>query len=223
MTDSDRTHRRDFLGKAAALAAGALTMPALLEATPRDTLVQDSNDAWLERITGKHRQLFDMPGDGGGLPMVHIVNYLDTYNKAYGAKDADISAIGTFYGMTTLHGVNDAMWAKYRLGEIVNAKDGSGAAYTRNPWRTEVPVPAFGASLPNASIEALQKRGVLFLLCNNALTFFAGQTAKARGLEAPAVYADMKANILPDVVLVPAMVIAIEKAQTVKQVAYNRQ
>jgi hypothetical protein len=37
------------------------------------------------------------------------------------------------------------------------------------------------------------------------------------------VYADLKANILPGVILVPAMVIAIEKAQTVKQVAYNRQ
>ena len=60
MTDFDRTHRRDFLGKAAALAAWALTMPALLEATPRDALMQDSNDAWLERITGKHRQLFDI-------------------------------------------------------------------------------------------------------------------------------------------------------------------
>lgn len=223
MTDSARTHRRGFLGRAATLAAGALTLPAWLEATPRDFPVQDASDAWLQRITGKHRQLFDMPGDGGGLPMVHIVNYLDTYNTAYGAKDAEINVIGTFYGMTTLHGVNDAMWAKYRLGEVMNVKDGSGAASTKNPWRTEVPVPAFGVSLPNASIEALQKRGVLFLICNNALTFFAGQTAKARGLEAPAVYADLKANLLPEVVLVPAMVIAIEKAQTVRQVAYNKQ
>lgn len=216
MIGRDSTHRRGFLGRAAALAAGAVATPKLLEAT-----VLPAEDEWLNRITGSHRQLFDMPTEGGGLPMLHILNYLNTYNTAYGAKDSDINAIGTFYGFTTLHGLNDAMWAKYRLGEIINIKDASGQPATKNPWRTEVQV--LGMTLPAASTEALQKRGVIFLLCNNALTLFSGNVAKARGQEQPAVYADLKANMLPGVILVPAMVIAIEKAQTVKNVAYNKQ
>lgn len=153
--------------------------------------------------------------------MVHILNYLNTYNSAYNAPDNTINAVGTFYGYTTLYGANDAMWAKYRIGEFLQTNDpDTGQPATRNPWRTTVH--ALGMVLPPASIEALQKRGVLFILCDNALNFFAGELAKARGGQPPAVVADLKANLLPGVVVVPAMVIAIEKAQG-KGLAYNRQ
>ena len=216
MIGRDSTHRRGFLGRAAALAAGAVVTPKLLDATSLS-----AEDEWLKRLTGAHRQLFDMPTEAGGLPLLHILNYVNTYNSAYGAKDSDVNAIGTFYGFTTFHGLNDAVWAKYKLGEIVNSKDASGQPATANPWRTQVQ--ALGMTIPAASIEALQKRGVLFLLCNNALTLLSGMVAKARGLEQPAVYADLKANMLPGVVLVPAMVIAIEKAQTIGQAAYRKE
>jgi intracellular sulfur oxidation DsrE/DsrF family protein len=45
------------------------------------------------------------------------------------------------------------------------------------------------------------------------LGIFAGLVAKTHGMEQAAVYNDMKANILPGVELVPAMVIAIGQAQ----------
>ena len=77
-------------------------------------------------------------------------------------------------------------------------------------------------SLPQASIESLQKRGATFILCNNALTIFAGLVAKKRGLDPAAVYEDLKANILPGVILVPGMVVAVEQAQRAG-VTYHRQ
>src|SRR5215207_4430544 len=43
---------------------------------------------WLEGLKGKHRQFFDTPTPNGGVPLVHILNYYDTYNKAFGVKDA---------------------------------------------------------------------------------------------------------------------------------------
>ena len=64
-----------------------------------------------------------------------------------------------------------------------------------------------------ASIESLHKRGATFILCNNALQIFAGLLAQKRGLDAGVVYQDLKANILPGVYLVPAMVVAINQAQ----------
>ena len=179
-----------------------------------------SNDAWLDRLTGKHRELFDAPAPNGGVPLVHLMNYYDTYNTAYGAADRDINGILTFYGATTFYGLNDAMWAKYRIGEFLETKDASGAPATANPWRT-APV-ALGLTLPRASVESLQKRGATFILCNNALTLFSGMLAEARHLPADQVYADLKANILPGVTLVPGMVVAIEKAQG-RGIAYHRQ
>jgi intracellular sulfur oxidation DsrE/DsrF family protein len=77
-------------------------------------------------------------------------------------------------------------------------------------------------TLPQASIESLQKRGATFILCNNSLGLFADMVAKARGLQTDAVMADFKANILPGVTLVPGMVVAIEQAQK-RGLTYHRQ
>ena len=197
------------LAAARAIAVGA---PASAVAAP--------GDAWLRGLTGKHRQLFDAPAPGGGIPLVHMMNYYDTYNRAYGVKDADIDAVGTFYGATTFHGVNDRMWAKYRIGEFLQTNDASGKPAVANPWRAAPEI--LGMKIAPASIEALQKRGATFILCDNALTIFAGMLAKARGLDADAVYADLKANVLPGVELIPGMVVAIDQAHAAG-VSYHRQ
>lgn len=213
--------RRGFLGGAASAALGlaltprigaALSMPA---AGPRG-----ADDEWLDRLTGTHRMLFDMPELSGGLPPLHMLNYLNTYNTAYQVPDTDINVVGTFYGGTTLLAVNDAMWAKYRLGEIAGANDPAGSPWTRNPWRTVVH--AAGMEVAAAGIEALQRRGVLFLACNNALNFFVNVIAEARGADRAVVDGEIRANLLPGVIVVPAMVIAIEKAQG-RGVAYRRE
>jgi hypothetical protein len=180
-----------------------------------------ANDKWLEGLTARHKQFFDSPAPAGGIALVHIMNYYDTYNKAYSVADKDIDAVGTFYGATTFYGVNDAMWAKYRIGEFLETNDpATGQPATANPWRSAPTI--IGMTLPQASIERLQARGATFILCNNALGIFAGMLARARGLEANVVYEDLKANILPGVYLVPGMVIAVEQAQRAG-LAYHRQ
>jgi intracellular sulfur oxidation DsrE/DsrF family protein len=178
-------------------------------------------DKWLVGLNGQARQLFDSPAPVGGIPLVHIMNFLDTYNSAYKISDAKLNTVGTFYGSTTFHGLNDAMWTKYDLaGFLKGIGVDAGAGKSANPWRTEPQI--LGMSLPQASIESLQKRGTRFIICNNALSIFAGMVAQGRGLDAQTVYADMKANILPDVELVPAMVIAIGQGQDAG-LAYHRQ
>ena len=178
-------------------------------------------DQWLKGLTAPHRQLFDAPAPGGGIPLVHVMNYYDTYNKAYNVTDANIDAVLTFYGGTTFYGLTDAMWAKYRLGEFLETNDAeTGKPAVRNPWRAAPNV--LGMTLASASIERLQQRGATFILCNNALQIFAGMLAQKRGLDATVVFNDLKANILPRVELVPAMVIAIEQASRAG-LTYHRQ
>ena len=199
-------------GFAAPRPSPAAATPAVATTAPAD---------WLAGITAPHRQLFDAPAPEGGVPLVHVMNYYDTYNRAFGVKDADVDGVLTFYGATTFHGVNDAMWAKYRIGEFLQATDGAtGQPALANPWRA-APV-ILGGAIPAASIESLQKRGATFILCNNALTIFSGMLAQARGLDPKVVYEDLKANVLPGVVVVPAMVIAIEQAQAAG-LSYHRQ
>lgn len=178
-------------------------------------------DRWLKGLTGKHRQLFDSPAPGGGIMLIHMLNYYDTWVRDYGAKDSEINGVGTFYGTTTFYGVNDAMWAKYKIGEFLETNDAAtGKPATVNPWRANPNI--LGMALPQASVESLQKRGATFILCNNALGIFAGMLAKARGLNTDAVYADLKANILPGVELIPGMVVAIDQANAAG-LSYHRQ
>ena len=232
---SPSNHRPNRSRTAFATTALTLVFAALAAVVARPTLVAarttvpvastapaTPSDRWLAVVAGKkHRQLFDTPAPGGGIALVHILNYYETLNKAYNVKDADIGGIGTFYGATTFYGLNDAMWAKYRLGEFLDTNDpATGKPAVVNPWR-KAPV-VLGMTLPQASVESLQARGATFILCNNALTIFAGLLAKSRGLDANAVYADLAANILPRVELIPGMVVAIEQAQNAK-ISYHRQ
>ena len=127
------------------LALGGLTVAALITTGFAATTVKASahstpstapGDEWLDRLKGSHRQLFDAPAANGGIPLVHLMNYYDTYNKAYGVKDSDVNGILTFYGLTTFYGVNDAMWAKYRIGEFLQTNDPkTDRPATANPWR----------------------------------------------------------------------------------------
>ena len=213
---------------AATLAIGGVTASAVAHTRPLDakpaatsssTVVPSSR--WLNGLKAKHRQFFDNPSPNGGIALVHVMNYYDTYNKAFGVKDADINAVLTFYGATTFYGLNDAMWEKYKLGEFLETNDpATGKPATSNPWRT-APV-VLGMTLPQASIESLHKRGATLILCNNALEIFANLLAAKRGLDPKVVYADLNENILPGVELIPGMVVAIEQAARAG-LSYHRQ
>jgi hypothetical protein len=213
-------YRHESIKRPLSALMAALLLTASAPALDAQASGPTPSDDWLKGLGAKHKQFFDSPAPAGGIPLVHIMNYYDTYNKTYNVKDQDIDAVGTFYGQTTFLGVNDAMWAKYKIGEFMDMKDGSGTPLAANPWRTSPTV--LGMNLPQASVEALQKRGATFILCNNALQILSGMLAQQRGLSADAVYNDMKANILPGVHLVPAMVIAVEQAHNAR-IAYHRQ
>ncbi len=86
-------------------------------------------------------------------------------------------------------------------------------------------VPRIGTigPFPDASISALQDNlGVTFLLCNNAATALGMDLARLGFGDAAEITADLKSNMADGVILVPAMVIAIEKAQGAG-ISYNKQ
>jgi intracellular sulfur oxidation DsrE/DsrF family protein len=218
ITPTSRTNRRLALVTLLTV-AGIATAVVTARANESSTDVAQQA-SWLSSQKAAHRQLFDTPAPLGGVPLVHIMNYYDTYNSAFKVPDSNINGIGTFYGTATFHGLNDAMWTKYGIGDFLAGVGVPKGPEVGNPWRT-APT-ALGMTLPGASIEALQKRGAKFIICNNALTILSGMLAQSKGLDPKVVYADMKANILPGVELVPAMVIAIEQAQKAG-IAYHRQ
>ena len=63
------------------------------------------------------------------------------------------------------------------------------------------------------SVDALRQLGTTFLLCNNALKQFANYTARKSGLTVEAAHRELTENLVPGAVLVPTMLIAINRAQ----------
>jgi intracellular sulfur oxidation DsrE/DsrF family protein len=241
MKIDDRADRRGFLGRlfgAAALAS--VSTAAVAEAQSPARGEATGPDAWIREVKGTHRCLFDFPQHKNGAPLLHILNYLNTYHEAYKTAPGTVGAVGTFYSLGTQSsiplGFNDAMWAKYGLGDYLGLKDKSGKAYTRNVFQTPTPddahllmqafqtpdIPELHGAVPAIGIESLQKMGTKFIMCANALGGWVLELqARGKG-KAPDIEKELRANLLPGVTIVPAMVIAIEKAQAAG-IRYNRQ
>ena len=84
------------------------------------------------------------------------------------------------------------------------------------------PIPAFADKMPGLGVENLQKMGTMFLLCANALRSWCLELdARGKG-KAADIQKELQGNLLAGVTIVPAMVIAIEKAQAAG-IRYNRQ
>jgi hypothetical protein len=229
MSTSDSKDRRRFLGSMVG-AAAVLPMVKMGTAAAAE---HSGHEAWLNEVTGDHKCLFDFPQHKRGAGLVHIRNYIVTYQQAYEMDVANIGTVGTFYSIGPASSIsmafNDDMWAKYRLGEYHELNDPrTGKAATRNVfWETqdgdELPRVGPIGPFPDASISALQDNmGTVFLLCGNAAHAL-GMHMEMRGQgKAAEITEELLANVQPGVHVVPAMVIAIEKAQA-NGISYNKQ
>jgi len=231
------THRRTFLGRMVGAAAAA---GLSIAGTRAAAAVTDASDNWIQEVKGTHRTLFDFPQHKNGFPLLHILNYLNTYATAYKTQPGQVGAVGTFYSAGAQAsiplGFNDTVWAKYELGAYLGLKDADGKPYARNVFNKPTPndlhlllkavdlpmIPALSEAMPAIGIESLQKMGTKFILCNNALGIWVLELeARGKG-KAADIDNELRANLLPGVTIVPAMVIAIDKAQEAG-IKYNRQ
>jgi intracellular sulfur oxidation DsrE/DsrF family protein len=232
MRHHDTTPRRGFLARALAAAAAGASMTALGSTT---AAAQGDDTSWIKEVPGKARCFFDCPQHMNGVGLLHILNFL----AAYPPGQAGVAS--SFYGGgpagTIALGFNDAMWAKYGIGELLGLKDASGKPYSRNVFasptkadghllaqRIGIPssISVLGEAMTGAGIPNLQKMGTKFLICNNALGLWELELeARGKG-PAAAIDKELRANLVPGVTIVPAMVQAIEQAQAAG-FAYNRQ
>jgi intracellular sulfur oxidation DsrE/DsrF family protein len=240
MNTASLTYRRGFLGRILGATAAAGLLGVTAEAQNKKAAPATGPDAWIGEVKGTHRCLFDFPQHKNGAPLLHILNYLNTYKEAYKSAAGSVGAVGTFYAIGSQSSIplafNDAMWAKYALGDYSGMKDSSGKGYTRNvlyrPTQNDAHllmqafqtpnIPELLDAVPGLGIENLQKMGTKFLLCGNALGAWCFELqARGKG-KSDAIQKELTANVLPGVTIVPAMVIAIEKAQAAG-IRYNRQ
>jgi intracellular sulfur oxidation DsrE/DsrF family protein len=210
------THRRGFLGRvaagAAAIGLGSVVSPvaAVAEST---SAADPAFEAWLNKITGKHKSMYDSPEVNDGFCFIWARVWLNTCNATYGTTDADNSAAIVLRHFSMPLACQDSVWAKYKLGDLAKLNDPkTSASSLRNPFYK---MAAADQMLPGYGIDELIAKGVLVGVCNVALTVFSGMIASKMGggMTGDAVKADLVANLVPGVVVVPSGVLAVNRTQ----------
>lgn len=214
--------RRDFLAAGATgvvAAAVPAAVPAAAAASPIPTPApgalrfdRAAFEAVLERPF-RHKQVFATTQLAGGLVLHYMENSMKAYADGFGEGPGTLHAAAVMYGTSLGLAFDDAMWAKYQIGEGLNGFPG----YKSDP-QLNVPRNPFAAR-----VAALAKSGASFFVCNNALNGVIGalveRAAKSKGrapLDHAAVHDDLAAHLLDGAMIVPAGVAALNAAQEAK-------
>jgi intracellular sulfur oxidation DsrE/DsrF family protein len=214
------TNRRKFIGT---IASGAAAMSLAGFATPLQSIANDAMpilspddpEAWLKKLTGKHKLVFDAAEPNGIFPFAWPRIFLVT-NEMTGTPQKDTNVVVVLRHNAIPYAMNNTVWTKYNLGEVFKITDDkTKATAVRNafyqPAAGDFSVPGLGNVA--IGINELQTSGVIFCVCNMAMTVYSAAIAQQKKLSHEDVYNDFKAAVLPGINIVPSGLWAIGRAQ----------
>lgn len=205
-----RPARRAFLSRigTGATAAGLTVFanrPAAAQAPPAAAWHprRHAEDDWLDRIPGVHRVVFDTTiPEAFDAALRFASNYFTANKSGYGLNDADLAVVLVARHSSTAFAYTDEIWAKH--GALLAERIGFLDPTTKQPPTVNV---------HNARLVGLIKRGVHLAVCQMATRNHAGIIAKASGTETDSVYKELVANLVGNAHMVPAGVVAVNRAQ----------
>ena len=212
--------RRQFLGTiatgAAAFGLSTIASPLSAFAAGKNFTTGPGNpDDWFKKINGKHRIVFDVPQPNGIFPFAWPRIFLVT-NAATGTPEKECSIVVVLRHTAIPYAMEDKLWSKYKFGEVFKADDPkTNKPSLRNPfWKPQhgdFNIP--GVGVVPIGINELQESGVMFCVCDMALTVYSGVVAQSLKLDPVEVKKDWVNGLLPGVQVVPAGIWAINRAQ----------
>jgi intracellular sulfur oxidation DsrE/DsrF family protein len=211
--------RRSFLATmgagAGVLGASTVNSPAVEAQAAGDAPwrpARHTEDDWYDKIPGVHRFLFDTSsGEGMAWALQFAGNYYTANQETYGLKDSDLAVIIVARHKATSFGYNDTIWAKYgkQLSEQAEFLDPK----TKEPPKVNVYAGPGDGSERSGRMDALIKKGAQFAVCSMSTRGIAGRIAKANNLDAASVLKEITSNLIGNARMVPAGVLAVNRAQ----------
>lgn len=215
------TNRRGFIGTiatgAAALGAAALVNPLQLQATPisSSTPLADNPEEVFSKIKGKHRVVFDATRPHELMPFAWPRVFLLT-NEKTGTAEKDNSVVVVLRHDAIPYAFEDRIWEKYKFGEVFKAEDPrTKQPSLRNPFAKpdagEFKIPGVGPV--NIGINELQQSGVIFVVCDMAMTVYSHALAEGMKMDGDEIKKEWISGLLPGITPVPSGVWALGRAQ----------
>ncbi|MBM2845572.1 MAG: twin-arginine translocation signal protein [Bacteroidetes bacterium] len=210
----ETVHRRGFLGS---IAVGAATLGLASLPTSTNLLANPPGpketefEAALKKMKGRrHKQVFDAPMPNEGFSVLWSWAFLAT-NNGTGTPDKDLGVAVVFRHDAIPFAMEDRLWAKYKFGEAFKITDKATKAPSVRNVVTHIKPEDM--PLPDMALELVQKRGVVFGVCDLALTVYSKHIAGEMKMDADEVKKDWVSGLLPGMVILPSGVWAVNRAQ----------
>jgi hypothetical protein len=199
----------------AALGVVAGSATPLMAQTPGGAgwrAARHAEDDWMDQVPGQHRFFIDTTSPAGFAEAIFFANNFFTANRTgYGLTNADLAVVICARHGSTPFAYTDAMWAKYGapLAERAGFAAPQGATPTANP------LSANGSGLPSngSTVPSAIRLGIHFAVCQMATRAYATTVARAIGGDADAIYEDLASHLVENSHLVPAGIVAVNRAQ----------
>lgn len=174
-----------------------------------------AEDDWLDQVSAQHRFFFDaatLAALGGAL--FFASNYFTANGTGYGLAEGDLVVVICVRHRSTPFAYSDAMWAK----DGVSIAERSGFADPRTnqaPTLNVYQAAGYGALLPNngMTLDAMSKRGVRLAVCQMSTRGYAITIAGKTGGSVDEVYKELTEHLVPNSHMVPAGVVAVNRAE----------
>jgi hypothetical protein len=223
-----RLPRRSFLSRAgASVAALGAVWSADASAAPADAQPPASSgatvgafqparhaaDDWLDQLSGKHRLAFDTSTPDKLEDAIQFAgNYFSANKGGYGLENADLAVVIVMRHRSAPFAYNDAMWAKY--GDTLSRRADFTDPKTKEALKVNYFTPAAAEAPARArGIGGLIGLGVRFAICDLSTHAIAGLIARDHGITADAAYKEITSNLIGNGRLVPAGIVAVNRAQ----------
>lgn len=216
--------RRSFLSRigagAAAFGAAFSGSTALAQGTSHPAgawqPVRHTEDDWFDQTTAKHRIFYDTTTPSGAAEAIFFARNSFVANASgYKLTDADIAQVVCLRHASTSFAFTDAMWVKYGAA-LSERADGFLDPKTRQiPTVNVFMTTGYGELLKNGgvTIDAVAKRGVRFAVCSMATRATANLVSQKTGANVDAVFKELTENLVPNGHMVPAGIVAVNRAQ----------
>lgn len=218
MTATD-TDRRTIIGAGALIAGAGMLATAPARGAPASggwSPVRETRDGWMDLPGTRHRMVWDTIG---ARPFAEALFYATNYylaNKTGYGLDADkLGVIVIARHMSTPFAYSDAIWAKYGTAFAKAAGlEGKEAelARTCNPFMVPGRA-AMAGPAGDAAIATVTAKGAHFAVCGMATTYIAGLLANGDAAATKRIDAELAAGLVPNAVMVPAGIVAVNRAQ----------
>lgn len=202
--------RRTFLQRLAGATAAVAAMgwsPAHAE-VPNDTS-RLFDDAFVGRIRGKYRQVFDGVTPADGDAVLFGLNFVDSTTSALSVPPAEVTSVVVLRHWAMPLALKDELWAKYKIGAAIKVTDPkTNAPAERNIFRDNILLH------PGITYDsAVADRRVVMVACNMALTVLSDMLGKGIGVPADQAKAEWTAGLIPGAFVAPSGVYAVNRAQ----------